>query len=184
MKWNIKQPNQQFKIELPDSIIDNMPFTARINGRQVEAIWSRHDSVLHIQTDQSSKHQATLRLRTSKINRYKGESESEVNFEFTGAGNAGMSFFQANLEIDVPGQLNRSSAQTHKSATLRSPMAGKVLKVFVTEGQAVEKNDPLLIIEAMKMENKIFATSAGTITDLKAMEGKNVGVGEQLLQIK
>lgn len=182
MKWIVKQKDRQTKVEVPDCIIDGEVFTARINGKEMNAVWSRKDSTLYLNHGTGS--EASLRLRTSKINRYKGESESEVNFEFTGAGNSRMAYFAANLEIDVPGQMNRSAAGGHKSTALRSPMAGKVLKVFVMEGQAVEKNDPLLIIEAMKMENKIFATNAGTVTDLKAVEGKNVGVGEPLLQIK
>ncbi|HEX0000254.1 TPA: acetyl-CoA carboxylase biotin carboxyl carrier protein subunit [Streptococcus pyogenes] len=52
-----------------------------------------------------------------------------------------------------------------------SPMPGTILKVLVAVGDQVTENQPLLILEAMKMENEIVASSAGTITAIHVDPG-------------
>lgn len=62
-----------------------------------------------------------------------------------------------------------------------APMQGTVLKVLVTEGQTVSAGDPLLVVEAMKMENNICATADGTVTEIKVAAGDSVGAGDVIL---
>ena len=63
---------------------------------------------------------------------------------------------------------------------ITSPMPGKVVTVLVKEGQTVAKGAPLLVVEAMKMENEIKAPKAGTVRHLTAVVGASVDVGERL----
>ena len=65
------------------------------------------------------------------------------------------------LEIVEPG----SSGQNDE-ANLTAPMPGKVLEVFVKQGDEVTEGQTLMILEAMKMEYKIVANHDGTVTSL------------------
>ena len=49
------------------------------------------------------------------------------------------------------------------SVTIAAPMPGTILKVNVSNGQAVKKGDVLMVLEAMKMENEIMAPNDGTV---------------------
>ena len=64
-----------------------------------------------------------------------------------------------------------------------APMPGKVLDIMVKEGQAVEEGTPLLILEAMKMENIIKAEGAGVVTEIYSEKGSTVDKGVKLLKI-
>ncbi|MGG6797709.1 UNVERIFIED_CONTAM: acetyl-CoA carboxylase biotin carboxyl carrier protein subunit [Streptococcus canis] len=64
-----------------------------------------------------------------------------------------------------------------------SPMPGTILKVLVAVGDQVAKNQPLLILEAMKMENEIVASSAGTISAIHVSPGQVVNPGDGLITI-
>ncbi|MGT2935478.1 acetyl-CoA carboxylase biotin carboxyl carrier protein subunit [Streptococcus castoreus] len=64
-----------------------------------------------------------------------------------------------------------------------SPMPGTILKVLVNIGDQVVENQPLLILEAMKMENEIVASSAGTISAIHVSPGQVVNPGDGLITI-
>lgn len=55
-----------------------------------------------------------------------------------------------------------------------SPLPGSIIKVVVTEGQAVKKGDLLLTLESMKMENSVLAECDGTVTKIAVTAGQNV----------
>jgi biotin carboxyl carrier protein len=57
---------------------------------------------------------------------------------------------------------------------VESPMPGKILQVMVTPGTAVDEGDPLLVLEAMKMENVIRAPRSGVIAGVEAQVGEAV----------
>lgn len=64
---------------------------------------------------------------------------------------------------------------------MKAPMPGLVLKVLVKEGDAVKKNDPVLVLEAMKMENVIKAPADVTVTKIHVQERTAVEKGQLLL---
>ena len=57
---------------------------------------------------------------------------------------------------------------------ITSPLPGSVIKVLVSEGQAVKKGDTLLTLESMKMENAIMAECDGTVAKIAVTAGQNV----------
>ena len=65
-----------------------------------------------------------------------------------------------------------------------APMPGTVLSVDVTPGQPVRRGDPLLVLEAMKMQNIIRAPSDGVVAEILAQPGQSVGFGEALLRLE
>jgi acetyl-CoA/propionyl-CoA carboxylase biotin carboxyl carrier protein len=68
--------------------------------------------------------------------------------------------------------------------TLASPLQGNVWKVLVEQGAEVEEGALVCIIEAMKMENEIYAHKAGTIAELAVQEGGAVKSGDTIAVIK
>jgi acetyl-CoA/propionyl-CoA carboxylase, biotin carboxylase, biotin carboxyl carrier protein len=74
----------------------------------------------------------------------------------------------------------RSEGVGVTDATIRSPMPGTVLAVHVTEGGQVTAGQPLLIVEAMKMEHVVTAPADGVVTELTARVGQQVRLDEAL----
>ncbi len=64
-----------------------------------------------------------------------------------------------------------------------APMAGKVVRVLVVQGQHVETGQGLLVVEAMKMQNEIRSPKTGAVERLLAKEGQAVTAGEILAVI-
>jgi len=64
---------------------------------------------------------------------------------------------------------------------ITAPMPGKVIKVAVTENAEVSEGDPLLIIEAMKMQNELKAPRAGRIHQIHAKAGEAVSPQQTLM---
>ena len=74
-------------------------------------------------------------------------------------------------------------AVTGSGEVVSAPMPGTILKVNVTQGQAVKEGEVLCVLEAMKMENEILATKAGTVTQVLATKGSSVDTGAPLVVI-
>jgi biotin carboxyl carrier protein len=77
----------------------------------------------------------------------------------------------------------RSRAPVVREGTVVSPMQGLLLKVNVKVGDRVALGDVVCVLEAMKMQNDIAATRAGTITEVYAKVGSVVGPRAPLVQI-
>jgi acetyl-CoA/propionyl-CoA carboxylase biotin carboxyl carrier protein len=67
---------------------------------------------------------------------------------------------------------------------LTSPMQGTIVKVVAEDGQQVEAGDPIVVLEAMKMEQPLGAHKAGVISGLSAEVGATVTSGEVICEIK
>jgi acetyl-CoA/propionyl-CoA carboxylase, biotin carboxylase, biotin carboxyl carrier protein len=68
--------------------------------------------------------------------------------------------------------------------TLAAPMQGTIVKVVVEEGQEIAAGDPVVVLEAMKMEQPINAHKSGTITGLTALVGATITTGATICEIK
>jgi biotin carboxyl carrier protein len=66
---------------------------------------------------------------------------------------------------------------------MTSPMPGTILKILVNVGDEVKENQPLLILEAMKMENEVVASANGKVTGLHVTLGQVVNAGDPLITI-
>jgi biotin carboxyl carrier protein len=68
-----------------------------------------------------------------------------------------------------------------KVKEVKAPMPGMVLRVEVVPGQEVQEGDPLLVLEAMKMENNLKSPASGTIKSVHVEAGKAVEKGAVLV---
>jgi len=74
-------------------------------------------------------------------------------------------------------------AGTAGAKELRAPMPGKVLEVLVQEGEDVREGDPMLVLEAMKMENVLRAGADGAIGSILVAPGEAVEKGAVLIAL-
>jgi len=82
----------------------------------------------------------------------------------------------------------RSWTDDHKGPggglKINAPMPGKVIKVLVAEGEPVRKNQTLIIVEAMKMENEIKASLEGSVKKVHVAAGELVDQERVLLELE
>ncbi len=64
------------------------------------------------------------------------------------------------------------------SGNVTVPMQGTIVKVMVAEGDTIEAGDPIMVLEAMKMENNVCAEKSGTVVEIRVAEGDSVGGGD------
>jgi biotin carboxyl carrier protein len=77
-----------------------------------------------------------------------------------------------------------STAAVEGPQRLLAAMPGKVVRLLVKPGDRVKGGQPLVVVEAMKMENELRAGRSGTITEIYVKEGASVEAGSQLVVIE
>jgi oxaloacetate decarboxylase alpha subunit len=114
-----------------------------------------------------------------------------------GGGEAGVYSVRVNgkeftVEVAESGELKSArpaapaapaAAPQESGEPVKASLAGNIFKVHVTPGAEVQAGDPLLIVEAMKMETTVPAPQAGTVTDVFVAQGDKVVVGDSLVAI-
>lgn len=95
--------------------------------------------------------------------------------------------FQVQVEDERTRKLNtgrKAPAVPHGELAIKAPIPGLVVKVLVAEGDSVEDGQPLLILEAMKMENEIRSIRSGVVQSIQAEPGRRVEQNEILLLLE
>ena len=85
---------------------------------------------------------------------------------------------QGNAPAAIP-----APAASGTGEAISAPLAGNIFKILVKPGDAVEANQVVMIMEAMKMETEIRASNAGTVSSVDVREGDAVQVGDTLLTL-
>src|SRR5580692_9186126 len=89
----------------------------------------------------------------------------------------------ASFEFKPAEAAARRRARGLAAAEIIAPMPGKVLKVLVHDGDLVEAGQPLVVIEAMKMETTLAAESAAIVKHVLVEEGQSVDHGAVLIEL-
>lgn len=76
-----------------------------------------------------------------------------------------------------------SPATPKGGGTIKSPLPGTILDIYVKEGDEVKRGDKVLMLEAMKMENNIEADKDGKIVTIHKQKGDSVMEGDTLITI-
>ncbi len=91
--------------------------------------------------------------------------------------------------VETPFSLKRMKVLNSKRGkaeqeVVKAPMPGKIIDILVREGSTVLRGEPLLILEAMKMQNEIQSPVKGTIKSVMIKSGTNVMKDDVLVEIK
>jgi pyruvate carboxylase subunit B len=81
-------------------------------------------------------------------------------------------------------ELSASAARPTGPAPLLAPMPGLIVRVYVEAGVAVQAGQPLVSMEAMKMENELRASAAGRVRAVHAVQGAAVEKGTVLVELE
>ena len=83
----------------------------------------------------------------------------------------------------APAAAPKAAPAAAGSIKVEAGAAGKVFKIEASVGQALKAGDPVVVVEAMKMENEIVAPSDGTIASINVNEGASVEAGSVLASL-
>jgi biotin carboxyl carrier protein len=75
-------------------------------------------------------------------------------------------------------------AGARAGSQVKAPMPGRVVRILVGVGQAVEPGQPIVIVEAMKMENEMHAPASGIIKAIHVQQGAAVDAGQLLVELE
>jgi biotin carboxyl carrier protein len=90
------------------------------------------------------------------------------------------------VQINDPRDSSRASGAPVVSGrqNVSAPMPGKVIRVLVQPGDAVDMGQGLVVVEAMKMQNEMKAARSGRVSQVRVRAGDTVGAGDTLLVIE
>lgn len=109
--------------------------------------------------------------------------EAAAPVDFVPAGPASAPAMSTQAPTQAAPQAATPVAASGGGASVTAPMPGLILKINVKVGDAVTAGQTLMVMEAMKMENNVDATSAGTVKEISVKEGDNVSEGDVLITI-
>ena len=107
----------------------------------------------------------------------------DVQVEELGGSSAPVASAPAPVAAPAPAPAPAPAASSANRTPVTAPMPGVVLDIKVAVGQTVKKGDCVIILEAMKMENEIFAPVDGKVESVVASKGQNVDAGATLITI-
>jgi 3-methylcrotonyl-CoA carboxylase alpha subunit len=88
------------------------------------------------------------------------------------------------LPVAVSASVPKLPAQSPPSDVMLAPMPGRVISLMARRGDDVERGDPLVVIESMKMETAIRSDRKGRVEDILVDEGSTVKRGQALLKFR
>jgi biotin carboxyl carrier protein len=95
-------------------------------------------------------------------------------------------------KVDVTASVNgrkfgrglRSGASSHGDQRVTAPMPGRIVRVLVRAGDTVAAGQPLIVVEAMKMENELKSLKAGRVKEVSVGEGTSIEAGRLLVVVE
>jgi len=116
-----------------------------------------------------------------------GHASHEVGFA-TGLGPGELSVYLhgGTLTVGVNGRRSRRAAELAAAGEQRvvAPMPGRVLRVLAAPGDEVAARQPLVVVEAMKMENEVLSPKTGRVVALEVVSGQTVEKGALLFCVE
>lgn len=135
----------------------------------VESLAKHEISTWLVQSNQDTIRAQTRVLPTDKVDVWLAGTPFQASVRVIGAG--GYTFESHDI------------GEEHISGTIRAPMPGRITSILVKEGEAVEIGTPLLILEAMKMQNELTSPISGKVKSIHVREGDAVKKDSQLLVV-
>jgi biotin carboxyl carrier protein len=137
-------------------------FKVTVDGEtfNVESLAKHEISTWLVQSDKGTIRAQTRVLHTDKADVWLAGTPFQASIRAIGAG--GYTFE------------SHDAGEEHISGSIRAPMPGRITSVLVKEGEPVESGTPLLILEAMKMQNELTSPLSGKVESIHVHEGDAV----------
>ena len=126
------------------------------------------------------KYKVTLNDRVYEVEVEQGEAMLTDEYDLKAPAAA---VAAAPAPASAPAPAPALSVSLSAGEVIKSPMPGNILRINVAQGQKVGEGEVLIILEAMKMENEIVATKAGTVAQIAVSKGQVVETGTPLVVI-
>lgn len=176
MKWKINSK----AIKIPGKISPHREYSVWVENKQYFVAYKPLMGVFFIrETNSILEH--PVKVTRSNLNETLSFTEFNAYLELFFNGKD--VYLEQRLQIDAPGQSHRMELKKNAPEVCLSPMSGKILEINISEGDTVSKGDCLVIIEAMKMENKVLASKDGTIKKVSIHLNQSVSVNSHLYEI-
>ncbi|MCL2154691.1 MAG: pyruvate carboxylase, partial [Leptospirales bacterium] len=117
------------------------------------------------------------------IDKLDADGYRRVVFEING-GRREMTILDKTYKSEKAVSVTTQFADPNNTKEIGAGIPGTVSKILVKEGKSIKEGDSLLVIEAMKMETNIIATSTGVVSAIYAKEGQKVKTGELLIKLE
>lgn len=125
-----------------------------------------------------------LILKLLEIGKLDNEGNRTLAFEVNGNRREIKIFDKASIIIGTNEQIFTQMADPENKFEIGATIPGAVVKILVEEGEKVDKNQSIILLEAMKMETNITAPAAGIVESILVEEKQQVKVGELLMKLK
>jgi pyruvate carboxylase subunit B len=165
MKYYVEIGDRTYEVDIgPQGVsVDGLPVEADLQANHSSHLW-------HLVLDGRSH---TLQAR-------RGDGRGDWELEIGGRRHRALALDERSRAIR---ELAGSAAASHGPIELIAPMPGLVIQIEVQDGDQVERGQGLVVIEAMKMENELRATTAGRVVEVRVAPGQKVDKGQTLLVI-
>lgn len=161
-----------------------MRYDVEVNGRRRQVNVHRADGRFIVHVDDRAWTVDVSRVNDQMLSLIlvEGGHSHEVTFASDpGSGTTTVSAAGVPMTVALNGRRRGAGGETGsaKSGPQRvlAPMPGKVVKVLVKPGDAVKARQPLIVIEAMKMENELRSGRDGRVAEIAVREGQSVDAG-------
>jgi biotin carboxyl carrier protein len=164
-----------------------MKMIAIVEGKQVQIEITKNNGLYCLTWEGKSFNVDSVRTNHNTFSLLVGGNSYEVTIEKQ-ASNFLVHFYNDTVRLELfDARKFGASAITKKSIRggaheILAPMPGKIIKVAVCKDGQVQEGDPLLIMEAMKMQNELKAPASGTIKNVLVKEGEAVS-SQQVLMV-
>jgi len=148
-----------------------------LSHNKVELNGNNHE----VELSQLSKYTYLLKV-DNNIFHVTSEKLNNQNYSFTINGSTYNTTVRTNLE-EKANEYLQNKAKESGTEIIKSPMPGLIVKILKQVGDNVEVGDPIILLEAMKMENEVRASASGIIKSISTKENASVEKGQALLEI-
>jgi biotin carboxyl carrier protein len=160
--------------------------TAIIAGKQVDLSWTETDSAVEATVDGRNYKIEKRRLGSGLL--WFGAdglsveiavTPTETGYDVSLRGNRIQVEF-----VDSSRKVRRQGAASAGVVAVRAPMPGKIVRILRRQGDEVEANQGIVVMEAMKMQNEIRSPKRGKVAQLNIAEGDAVKLGDLIAQVE
>lgn len=163
-----------------ESEIDGEVFEIELNDQLTEAVIGDAAVSLEVIVQKSGRMLLRTGTQLYKIDNIE-MNERDISFTINGT------YFETTVKDEQDVLLEKLGFHAGAAASagsLNAPMPGKILELLVEEGDTVGETQPVLILEAMKMENELKSPAKGIVSKLHVQLGDNVEKNQLLIDIQ